>query len=31
VLVDLARRSRFGDGEVVAEGIGFDLRLVRAA
>jgi ubiquinone/menaquinone biosynthesis C-methylase UbiE len=31
VLVDLARRSRFGGCEVVAQGIGFDLRLVKGA
>jgi ubiquinone/menaquinone biosynthesis C-methylase UbiE len=29
VLLDLARRSRFGGGEVIELGIGFDLRLVR--
>jgi ubiquinone/menaquinone biosynthesis C-methylase UbiE len=29
VLADLARRSRFGGGEIVEAGIGFDLRLFR--
>ena len=28
-LADLARRSRFGGGEIVEAGIGYDLRLVR--
>jgi SAM-dependent methyltransferase len=30
-LEDVVRRSRFGAGEIVPQGIGFDLRLMRRA